>query len=854
MVSCPGVRTALSVCLFASVLPAQRDRITATIDAGHSVVVRGSVPPQAQPKYDQGAVEPGFRLGNITLVLKPSAAQQAALEQLLAEQQDSTSPNYHNWLTPETYAERFGTSAADLDKIAAWLRSQGFAVQYTARGRDFISFSGTASQVQAALHAEIHRYQVGAETHFANATDLFLPAVIEPMVAGVLGLHDFRPKAPRKRALPNYTSSDGSHYLLPDDFATIYNLTPLYSYGYTGAGQNIVIVGQSDIDPGDIATFRSLWDLPPTTIQMVPTGSYPGVNDAEVEADLDLEWSGAVARFATLIYVYSDDANYSAYYAIDNNLAPVISESFGLCEYQVSANRLGLYNFQVEAQKGNALGITWLASSGDSGAAGCDYDATTATQGLGVSLPASVPEVTGVGGTEFNEGSLTYWSSSNGPYGGSALSYIPEVAWNDTAASLAFGGTISASGGGVSSVYKKPTWQTGPGVPNDGARDVPDVALNASNAHDSYYIVSEGLAFPVGGTSAAAPSFAGILALLNQYLVQNEVQTKSGLGNINPKLYGMAAGGTSGIFHDVTTGDNIVPCQVGTANCADGHFGYTAGVGYDLVTGLGSVDAYNLITAWDGIPVTPTTTTLTASPAIILASGSTVLTATVKAASGATSPTGTVSFTLGGNSLGAATLSGSGGTATASITVFGGQLSAANNTVQAYYGGSPAFSSSSAGATLSLGTPTATSAVTLSVTPNPVHQQAPNANGATFLFTIQLNETAGVGTTVTGFTFGGVSYAAAIAGLFGSTTLPAHGTLSASLQAANIAVPSSVPVVFTGRDASGAMWTQQIAVSFLPQATSANTSMSNADWTIPFLMSFDKTRIVPVATAPYVRD
>src|ERR1035438_733266 len=189
----------------------------------------------------------------------------------------SASPNYHNWLTPEAYAERFGASAPDLDKIAAWVRSQGFTVQYTARGRDFISFSGTASQVRTALHTEIHRYRVGAETHFANATDLSLPAAIEPMVAGVLGLDDFRPKALRRKPLPSYTMSDGSHYLAPDDLAAIYNLTPLYNYGYTGLGQSIAIVGQSDIDPDDIATFRTLWGLPPTTIQMVPNGDYPGV-------------------------------------------------------------------------------------------------------------------------------------------------------------------------------------------------------------------------------------------------------------------------------------------------------------------------------------------------------------------------------------------------------------------------------------------------------------------------------------------------------------------------------------------------------------------------------------------------
>jgi subtilase family serine protease len=830
MLSCPGVRAVLLICLFAAVLPAQQDRIAAPINGRQSVVVRGSVPPLAQPKYDRGPVDPEFRLGNITLMLRPSADRQAALEQLLAEQQDPSSPNYHNWLTPESYADQFGTSAADLGKIADWLRSQGFVVQYTARGRDFISFSGTASQVQAALHTEIHRYQVGAATHFANSTDLSLPVAIEPMVAGVLGLHDFHPRAPRKKALPvpDFTDLDGSHYLLPDDVATIYDLTPLYSYGYGGAGQSIAIIGQSDIDPTDIASFRSSFGLTPITIQMAPNGNYPGFTEDEVEADLDLEWAGAVARYATLIYVYSDDAGYSSFYAIDNNLAPIISESFGLCESQVvSLMPKGISDFEMEAQKGNALGITWLAASGDSGAAGCDYDAIIATQGLAVSLPASIPEVTAVGGTEFNEGSTVYWSSTNGPSGGSALSYIPEMAWNDTFVSEAIGGTISASGGGVSTLYKKPSWQTGPGVPNDGARDVPDVSLAASDAHDPYFVISEGEAFAVGGTSAATPSFAGMIAVLNQYLVQNGVQTKSGVGNINTKLYSMAAG-KAGLFHDVTTGNNIVPCQEDTPNCTNGSFGYTAGVGYDLVTGLGSVDGYNLITALGGIPIVATTTTLTANQATILPSGSTVLTATVKAASGTTSPTGSVSFTLGNNSLGGAALSGSGGTATASISIFGGKLPAPTNAVQAYYPGSLTFTSSSGTATLSLGTPTATSNVVPSVMPNPVYQQAPDANGDRFFFTIQLKETAGIATTLTGLSFNGVSYAASIVNFFGTATLPAHGTISATMKAQNMAVPTSVAMGFTGVDASGATWTQQIAVPFLPPAGTGGSTPSVA--------------------------
>jgi subtilase family serine protease len=527
-----------------------------------------------------------------------------------------------------------------------------------------------------------------------------------------------------------------------------------------------------------------------------------------------------MARGANLIYVYSDDASYSAFYAIDNNLAPIISESFGLCEYLVEANRMGLYYHQEEAQKANAMGITWLASSGDSGAAGCDYNATTANQGLAVSAPASVPEVTGVGGTEFNEGSQSYWSATNGFYDGSALSYIPEMAWNDSAASAGVGGGLAASGGGASAAFQKPAWQTGPGVPNDGARDVPDISLSASNAHDPYIIVVEGGAYGVGGTSASAPSLAGMLAVLNQYLVQNGVQSKSGLGNINPKLYSMAAAGTSGVFHDVTAGDNIVPCEVPTADCVTGKIGYTAGPGYDLVTGLGSVDAYRLITAWSGIRVTSTSTTLTANPDVILATGSAVLTATVKAASGTKSPTGPVSFSIGENSVGTAALAGSGGTATASITVFGSQLPEGNNTIQAYYAGSPTFSASSAAASVSIGAPAATSAVTASVTPNPVYQQPPAANGATFSFTIQLNETAGVGTTLTGFTFGGTSYAASIAQFFGSSALAANGKLSANLQAKNIAVPSTIVMGFSGRDASGAIWTRQVAVPFLPQQTS----------------------------------
>ena len=344
------------------------------------------------------------------------------------------------------------------------------------------------------------------------------------------------------------------------------------------------------------------------------TGADPGFNsDALGEADLDLEWAGAVARNASFIYVYSADANVAAVYAIDQHLAPVISESFGLCEANVAVSMASAY--QAEAQKANSMGITWVVSSGDQGAAACDYGANVATLGLATNFPASIPEVTAVGGTEFNESSGYYWSSNSGNYGVSALSYIPETAWNDTA----YGGGLSATGGGVSILFPKPAWQTGAGVPEDNARDLPDIAMDSSNDHDPYNVLTYGQWELIGGASTATPVFAGVLALLNHYLTSTGVMAQPGVGNINTVLYGLAQSNPN-VFHDVILGNNIVPCQAGTPACANGQFGYNAGPGYDLVTGLGSVDAYNLITNWTGATAGKVVLT-SMSPAIITAGG-----------------------------------------------------------------------------------------------------------------------------------------------------------------------------------------------------------------------------------------
>ena len=291
---------------------------------------------------------------------------------------------------------------------------------------------------------------------------------------------------------------------------------------------------------------------------------------------------GSIALKATLLYAYATDVFVAAQTVIDQDLANILLFTYGVCEPNLSASDAAFV--ESLAQQANAEGITWVASSGDSGAAGCDNGASTATQGLAVMVPASLPEVTAVGGTEFNENPIS-WGTD-----GYATGYFPEIGWNDTATQS----TLEASGGGVSTLYPTPFWQNGPGI-NPNGRNVPDVAFSASPAHDPYLLVSGGQAYSVGGTSLSAPLFAGIIALSAQRLAN--LSGLQGLGNINSSLYATAnlQGPNLQIFHDITSGNNIVPCAAGTPDCVNGSFGYSAGPGYDLVTGLGSVDGTSFI-------------------------------------------------------------------------------------------------------------------------------------------------------------------------------------------------------------------------------------------------------------------
>jgi uncharacterized protein (TIGR03437 family) len=588
----------LVVCVSLAPLSAQRNRLPAGIDNSRTVVLRGRVHPRASAANDSGPVESSFQIPGITLLLKPSTSQHSDLQQVLKQQQDPSSPTYHQWLSPEQYADRFGVSSSDVAKITAWLQSQGFVVSNTARSRTWITFTGTAGQASNAFHTEIHRYNVNGTIHYANATDPSIPADLADVVAGFRGMNDFHLKPRLKTADPNYTLARGVHHIAPDDLAVIYDIAPLYQAGVDGTGQKIVIVGQSGVRTQDIQTFRSTFNLSPANLQpvLVPGRPNPGIvpGDAD-EAALDIEWSGAVARNAAIIFVYSDDVWQSAMYAIDQNLAPVLSMSYGSCE---ESDLTDLPTFQSIVQQANAQGTTWLAAAGDAGAADCeDPSALTAQNGLAIDVPGSIPEVTSMGGTEFNDQGGTYWSATNTANNASALSYIPEQAWNDTA----LGGGLAATGGGASIVFPQPSWQTGPGVPSDGFRHVPDLSMAASANHDGYYIYSGSSIQYVGGTSAAAPTMAGMVALLNQYLVSTGSQRQSGVGNINPTLYRLAQSNSSA-FHDITTGNNVVPCVSGSPNCTDGSLGLNAGPGYDQVTGLGSVDAFNLVHQWSSKP------------------------------------------------------------------------------------------------------------------------------------------------------------------------------------------------------------------------------------------------------------
>jgi len=617
---------AFSLIPFAFAQDPGQDRIVQAIDNASRVALQGNVRPMFRPENDLGRADGSLRLENLSLMFAFTKSQQSALTALLDDLQDPFSPSFHRWLTPEQFADQFGLSRNDMNRVVAWLERQGFTVTWKARSRTWVSFSGTASQVEAAFQTEIHNFSFHDATYYANATEPSVPSALAGVVLAIHGLDNYplRPAGAVRKVSPSLTPEftsyiSGNTYVAPGDFAVIYDLNSLYSAGIDGTGQSIAVMGQTDLYSNqsgansDISAFRGAAGLPPNSPQVVliPGATDPGVVSDDIdEASLDVEWAGAVARNATVVFVNGGAKGVAKalQYAIDNKTAPVVSISYGECESMLgSSNLTALANL---AQQANAQGQTLVAAAGDTGPAGCEggLSSTAATTGLAVNWPSSLPYVTGLGGAEFDEGSGVYWTAdTNGldiPL--SALSYIPETAWNDTSSPLNTTHEILAGAGGASAYFSKPSWQTGTGVPDDAARDVPDLSLNSSLFHDPSLLCVQGSCVDGfrdgqqdltvgGGTSVAAPCFAGMVALINQ-----KMNTPEGQGNINPILYSLAATAPAAI-HDITSGNNIVPCLPGSTDCpatAPFQLGYSAGAGYDKATGLGSVDAFNLLEAW----------------------------------------------------------------------------------------------------------------------------------------------------------------------------------------------------------------------------------------------------------------
>jgi hypothetical protein len=825
-------------------------RVTQTVDEGNRVMLHGNVHAMARAEFDRGAVADSQPASRMTLLLQRSPEQETALRQLLQQQQDKSSPTFHKWLTPDQFGKQYGPADTDIQAVTDWLTSRGFTGIKVGAGRTTVEFSGNVGQVSSAFQTQIHHFFVDGKTHVANVSDPQIPAALAPVVAGVLSLHDFKPRAQvhplgtfRKtkatgEVKPLFTFagcgtgnvSVPCYAVGPGDFQKIYNV-PIVAGTGDGTGVTIAIVQDSNLNVADVQQFRALFGLPAnfTNNNIILNGPDPGIQGPnstsgdEVEADLDAQWAGAVAPGATVDVVVSEDPqsigtfgiDLSAIYIIDNNIAPILTESFGSCEAGLGTT--GEQFYQALWQQASAQGITVILSSGDSGSAACDPAAApanqdVATQGLNVSGLASTPYNVAVGGTDFQNGTVPspFWNTTNAANTQvSAKSYIPESTWNDSCAAAAIAGNLSlatctattinanntsgspnfgidivAGGGGPSSlvsssspVNPKPVWQTGTnGNPADGFRDVPDISLFAGNGFNgSFYIICQqdantgtgsntsscDLNSPfndfqgVGGTSAGAPAFAGIMALVNQKTGQRQ-------GNANFVLYQLYKKNTAGticpsnaaavtatgcIFYDTVTGNNSVACQGGKPNCSNtstaaNQYGilvdpahtnnpaWETGVGYDLATGLGSLNVGNLLTNWSSASFTGDTVAIT-SPAtntVNITHGSTAnftVKVTPTTATGAVSlvasPPGKAQVGIGSFSQSNATFTLSGGTATIATNELPGGTS---YPVVATYSGDGTFAAGTSPSVLVTVSPeasnTAVNVVTFNAQNNPI--------------------------------------------------------------------------------------------------------------------------------------
>ncbi len=676
------------------------------------VRIAGNTRPEATALNDLGPVDDGLPLQHMLLQLKRPPDRQAALDAWMAGLQDKSSENYHQWLTPEEFGARFGLPPDALAQVKAWLAAGGLTVDGVYPNQLTVDFSGTAGQVRAVFQTEMHRYDVNGVRHIANASDPAFPADLAPWIAGIVSLHDFRPQQQlRSRARTaseaaprgGFTIGSGAaaeYAVTASDVATIYNLTPLFKAGYTGKGETIALVEDSDMHAAaDWTAFRTAFGLSAYTTGTLTEAHPPpatGSNNCadpgaltgwDEEPSLDAEYASAAAPGAAIEIASCKSTGVTPGVVIAlKNLVnasgthpAVLSVSYGTCEAANGAAANAA--LAADYEQAVAEGISVFAAAGDGGAAMCDEGVGAATHGIGVNAYASTAYDVAVGGTDFADTyahtESAYWIAANASTGSSAKSYIPEIPWDDSCASPligAFNGyatvlgasgfcladllsdasyqtTVAGSGGpsgcatgssaatlvvdGSCKGTAKPAWQVVTGNPKDGVRDLPDVALFAGDGvwNHAYIFCDSNLSdidgatckagavedwSQGGGTSFAAPIMAGIQALVTQKWGRQ--------GNPNAVYYKLAAaqfasstlkttclssqGADSGsgcVFHDVAVGSSDVNCAgvidcyvdvLSTSSLLD-EPAYAAAAGWDFATGLGSVNAYNLVMSSD---------------------------------------------------------------------------------------------------------------------------------------------------------------------------------------------------------------------------------------------------------------
>lgn len=577
------------------------------INAAPLTTMHGTLSPLLARSKFQGAANPRQRI-SLALGLRPR--NESALNSYVSEITRPGSTSYHHFLTPARYTQMFSPQDITYSQINDFLRNSGFTVTHTYNHHLLISFSGTVEQAERAFHVSINTYTApDGRTYYANTAEPQLPTKLIGEVSSINGLNNAA--SWQHAALSSNTQTQiteapagcpghGKGYLTPDQIATAYNLKALHEAGLQGEGQSIALFELNNFDMNDIKAYADCFSHGHTSIETIRTGSSPIPSDfggIEIEMDTELILSAAPELSTLKIYqAGNDQSSYLDEWAqIVQDAVPIVSTSWGACEASIDPGTLQQEHLLLQTAISQGQNI--FAATGDTGSNGCLYQSNNVTMlpRLNASDPSTQPFVTAVGGTSLALNSLA--------------TYGRETAWNTapvTAPRLPGG----ASGGGISQNWEMPPWQNAPGIHNNFTsgtpcnipagkfcRQTPDVALN-SDPHNGYVIYCS-IAYAgcndahpwvvVGGTSTATPLWAALTALASE--MAQRTNNNSSLGFITPQLYQIARDPQQYTlcFHDITLGDN----DYGHVNGGK----YPASAGYDMATGLGSYNAYNLASA-----------------------------------------------------------------------------------------------------------------------------------------------------------------------------------------------------------------------------------------------------------------